>query len=123
MKVFFKTHCFWIIPVEAIILSFSLYENPFLKTINVFLLPFLLFFFLSYAKTLIEGNGSWNAILLQKILKRKISLPDGKKAIIESVQYEDQKKETLKKLLTGGAILIGINLILIPLLASADKQF
>jgi len=51
-----KDNVYWIVPILWIIISFSLYENPFLKTINIFLLPLLLTFFFSYTKIKIEWN-------------------------------------------------------------------
>ena len=123
IKKFFKSHISWILPLGAIIVSFSLFENPFLKIINTFLLPFLLFFFFSYTRSVIEGKNTWNILLIAKILGREVSLSNAHKTLVESVQYEDHKKELFQKLFTGWAILIGLNLVLIPLLASADKKF
>lgn len=82
-------------------MSFSLFENPFLKIINTFLLPFLLFFFFSYTRSVIEGKNTWNILLIAKILGREVSLSNAHKTLVESVQYEDHKKELFQKLFTG----------------------
>lgn len=93
------------IPFVWIILSFSLYENPFLKGINILLLPFLMVFFFSYAKSSIEGDSNWNLGVIARIVSRDISPDQSQKAILQTLNYGDESKALIKKVVIGVAIL------------------
>lgn len=114
---------YWIVPLSGIILSFSLYENPFLKTINIFLLPLITLFFYSYARLSITGDTTWKLWFLREVLARKFSIWEWRKSIIQSIEYGKWNIAIIQKITIWVVLLFAINIIIISLLATADSNF
>ena len=123
-KDFISKYKYWIIPFAIIILSYSFYEIPFLKAINIWLLPILVFFFFWYSIVKKETNHQWYLALIPKIIFRELPV---KKSIQELNEHMDSWswKNTIlyKKIIIWVIILIAINMIIIWLLMVADTNF
>jgi hypothetical protein len=126
-----KETLLWLVPTGMIVLSFTLFENPFLKNINVFLvLPIIVSLFFAY--TLIEKTSirQWNFELVLRLIVERISfLGDIARCFSEFFETLSplRKKTGFKKF---RSILLGILIflflafvVIIPLLSSADPAF
>ncbi|MBU0625584.1 DUF4173 domain-containing protein [Patescibacteria group bacterium] len=119
---------YWVIPIGLIILSFLLYDNPFLKTINILVLPVL--FAIFYNFSLIEEGERlhWDSRLVVRLVWRTVSLLG---SLVRSARSHVLLLFPVHwKYGLGGRIVVGVAILLIisatvvvPLLASADTQF
>lgn len=123
IKFFLKKNLFWIVPFLAVIISFSLYENPFLKGINIYLIPFLILFFFSYSTLKEKTTHVWNYQYLCKIASRKVSMTQSQKSIKDNLFSGNGVWLILKKIFIWVSILIWVNIVIISLLSSADSNF
>lgn len=123
-KQFVKNNLYWLLPIVFITLSFSIYENPFLKVINIFLLPIISLLFFGYSITKFEWNKIWWLKMVYEILRRKIYLWKSVKKITEYINYWDNTKKTLfKKIFFWLLIFVALDSIIISLLIWADSNF
>lgn len=116
----------WIIPIALISLSFSLWENPYLKVINVLLLPFILSVVFNYAlnqkkiidaKFIVLSVAGRIALLLK--LKESVRLIFGRLSTTG-----EEKKGMFSKIILGLSLFAILALVVfIPLLSSADPEF
>lgn len=115
----------WIIPVALISLSFSLWENPYLKVINVLLLPFILSVVFNYAlnqKKIIDAKFIVFSIMgrITLLLKLKESV----RLIFGRFSAAQEKKKLFSKIMLGLSLFAILALVVfIPLLSSADPEF
>jgi len=119
----------WIIPLALMALSFLIYDNPFIKAVNLFVYPLLFTLFINYGFLSNKEKRHWNFNFIFHFLSRVFSFV-GK--INKSVaHYFDmllpvsKKKRTIfKKIFIGvGLFLIIALTLIIPLLSSADTVF
>jgi len=122
-KNFLKDNYYWLVPIFIIVLSFSIYENPYIKNINLFILPLIIIFFLNYSCSKIIWNKLWNLDIIKKIFTKKITLKETKKEIIVISKSWSNKSNTFKKIFIWIIIFIFINLIIATLLSNADENF
>ena len=121
---FLKENLFWVVPFFVIIFSYSLYEIPLLKSINIFLLPIITLFFFGYAKLKKSSGIEWSFMLIKTIFNRKVFLEKNAQTLINNIHaWDDQKKILLKKIFRGIGIFLAINIFIIWLLISADSNF
>ncbi len=119
----------WLCPVSLIALSYSLYENPWLKLISLFLLPIIIAVFCAYSHFNNHNHLFWNRRFLYAIAKRFVKpLGTSFKILGETVASfstigNDAKAGTLIRILIGLAILTPLSLFVILLLSSADAKF
>lgn len=121
-----KKNYFWVMPLILIALSFSLWENPFLKVINLLILPFLLSIFFAYALTT-RRELSFRFVMFS-ILERILTIVKIKEASTLLFKQIDVVKGDKSKIFFR--IALGLFLfsalaltIFIPLLSSADPAF
>lgn len=125
-KLFQKQNAVWLVPVFFIILSFFLYENPFIKTINLFVYPVAFLLFYWHAQFGKEGKF---LSILPKILHIDMGLFEnigkaGTTYFDFLIPKQDSKKARVSSILIGIALFILIAFtVIIPLLSSADKVF
>ncbi len=123
VTLFIKENIYWIIPIGILIISFSLYENPVLKSINIFLLPLLIVFFFNYKSIKVEWPDTWNWTFLYKIISRKVLMEKWQEVIVKNINHNKQSWEVIKKVAMGISLLIIINIFILSLLSSADSNF
>src|SRR3989344_5639071 len=59
-KLFSRRNVVWLLPIFLIFLSFAVYENPFIKIINIFVLPVLLAIFINFSLTPDNHKAYWS---------------------------------------------------------------
>lgn len=115
----------WIIPIALIGLSFSLYENPFLKVVNILLLPFILSIF--FASSLVPKSKKWGLDSIEFVFNRILlitKIGDAFKIISEKANLKNNKLNFFFKIFFGILLFLIIALtIIVPLLSSADPVF
>lgn len=121
---FVKKNIFWIFPYLIIILSYAIYEIPFLKSVNLWLLPLMTLFFFGYSKIWIINHQEWSFFMIKKIIFRKIHIKKNINIITENINSWDDKKNILyKKIITWIGVFMFINIFIISLLMWADSNF
>lgn len=134
----FKRDWVWIMPLFLMTLSFSLFENPWLKVISCFVLPIAAGIFYAYSQLINATQQYWGLSLLQSLVKRN-SLPFqhimnalkfSQNVLISLFRHQQQKefeKQNIrpinKRIFYGIALLIPIALLVLVLLSSADSNF
>jgi hypothetical protein len=120
----------WSVPLGLIILSFFLYNNPFLKMVSLLILPplFALFYIYAHREGQTEPHWSWS--YLTKSLGRALSavawLGQSARAHARllAVKRTPDRGRLALRIVVGLMLLALISLtVVIPLLASADSQF
>src|SRR4030042_4428850 len=125
-KLFQKKNAIWLVPIFFIILSFFLYENPFIKIINLFVYPAVFLFFYGYAEFGDEGKF---LSTLPKFLHIDLEFFEniGKAGSVYFnfiIPKEDGGKKKTRSIVIGMLLFILIAFtVIIPLLSSADKIF
>lgn len=116
----------WVFPIVLIAASFSLWENPFLKVINVLLLPFILSIFFAYSLSLKKKFdlkflllAIWERIFLLVKIREAVGLFFGKLDLIKGKETRLAARIILGSLL----FLLLAFTVFIPLLSSADPAF
>ncbi|EKE10918.1 MAG: hypothetical protein ACD_15C00176G0001 [uncultured bacterium] len=120
-----KNHS-WVLPVALISLSFSLWENPFLKTVNILILPFVLTIFFAYSLSSKREMSIKFAII--SIAERVILVTKIKEALglvfRQTSTNKDSKLKLLSRIMLGSILFLVLALtIFIPLLSAADPAF
>jgi len=92
----------WLIPIFLIVLSFSLYENPWLKLISFLVLPVAVGVFCAYSQIFDREKYIWNSALLGVLYQRL--------GIVNSIAK-------------GILILLPVASLALVLLTSADEAF
>ena len=120
---------FWLIPIALIIVSFSLYENLWLKTINIIVLPIAISVFFSQNKCGNKGLFLWSYSFIFKLCQQTCKpllyiLPSAlhfQSQIQSTSNIADKQK--LKQIVLGVVILIPLAAFALILLSSADANF
>lgn len=121
-----KKHALWIVPVVLIALSFSLWENPYLKVISILLLPLIMSVVFSYS-LLSTRTIDIRFVVLSIVermtlffkLKAAVSLVCGRWRLTEG-----ENKKVLSRVALGILLFSILALtVFIPLLSSVDPQF
>lgn len=128
-RVSLRGNYFWLAPMIFMLLSFSLYENPFLKNITLLIFPFLFAFFYNYSFFEQKKTQPWNDIFIMESIERFFQfIPWGKRAFFYLfdgiLPGSNEKKAIFKKTILGVVLFLAIAfVIVIPLLSAADPQF
>jgi hypothetical protein len=120
----------WLIPVILIALSFFLYENPFIKAVNIAVLPPL---FAVYRIAVTTGNESkvrwsgnkWIEYLIRRFFGALTKIGVAAEMIGRTiVPLKNERSDTVRKVVLGIGILVLVSVaVFIPLLSSADPVF
>jgi len=124
-----KQDLIWVIPLALIAISFAIYDNPFLKVINLLVLPVSLAVFYNYAFLDDKQNRYWDIYFFSKIIRRIFSFLTHIGQTITSyieliIPAGKTKKKVIAKTISGIILFLIIALtVFIPLLSSADSVF
>jgi hypothetical protein len=123
-----KKNLVWIVPICLMILSYALYDNPFLKIVSLLALPALFILFYNDAFLAQHGRVRWSAKILEVLVWRSLSVVTHlRKAgdLIERLASKVKREPTaLKRVVVGVALFLLIAVVVvIPMLSSADAQF
>ncbi|MDD5055354.1 MAG: DUF4173 domain-containing protein [Candidatus Peribacteraceae bacterium] len=120
----------WLIPIILIALSFFLYENPFIKAVNVVVLPPL---FAVYRIAVTTGNESnvrwsgnkWIEHLIRRFFGVLLKVGSAAEMIGRTiVPLKNGRTDVVRKVVLGVGILVLVSVaVFIPLLSSADPMF
>ena len=124
-----KENKLWLIPTLFIVVSFSLYENPWLKTVSIVILPITLCVFMSQAKCKNENSYLWNYSFLFTLIRQACKplsfiIPSAKHFQQQSQSaLKSQNKQLFKQIFLGLIILLPLAILAVILLGSADANF
>ena len=119
----------WIIPISLIMLSYAIYDNPFLKLVSLLVIPLAIGIFYNQAYLPDKNDRLWNFDFVLKIISRFFSflgeIGQTAKLYMGLVAPADKTKERVILRIILGLILFLIIAftIFIPLLSSADPIF
>jgi hypothetical protein len=127
-KKYSKSDLCWIIPLLLISLSFSLYENPFIKIISLLVFPVVGSIFYAYAWVEKKDEIDWDALFIVKIVKHILGffvfIGTSTQLLLTTVYNKENKEVGMAKRILIGVLLLSFSLlIIIPLLSSADAAF
>jgi hypothetical protein len=118
----------WLIPLSLLILSYSLYDNPFLKISSLLLIPIIWVLFYNQAFLVDKDKRFWNFSFLNQIVIRFFSvfseMPDALRSFLKMCSPKTTNKNVAWRIIFGLLLFIIIAFtIFIPLLSSADAMF
>lgn len=119
----------WLCPIILIALSYSLYENPWLKLVSLFLFPIVIGVFCAYSHFENRNSLLWNSKFIRAICSRFAKPLHSIGTAFEGMRSQskfdiDQSRAgVVFRVLLGISILIPLGFVVILLLASADTQF
>jgi len=125
----FKNDLIWIIPLSLIILSFLIYDNPFLKVVSMLVFPVSFTIFYNYAFLDDKKTRHWDFYFFSKTLARIFSflskIGESITSYIElMIPAGKTKRKVIVKIISGIILFLIIALtVFIPLLSSADTVF
>ncbi|MDD5032559.1 MAG: DUF4173 domain-containing protein [Candidatus Pacebacteria bacterium] len=125
-----KKDTLWIVPLSLMIVSFFLYDNPFVKVVTLLVGPVSFFVFYNYSFLKDRREKSWNlSFALSLFIGRLVAIFGniGKSAILYLefiIPANEKYKKIIARILIGFVFFVIISLaVLIPLLSSADAVF
>jgi len=124
-----KSDLTWIIPLGLIVLSFALYDNPFLKGSSLLVFPVLFVIFYNQAFLKDKKTTIWNSQFILKIIERFFSFFTelGRSAtsyLNLIIPVKKEKKGVIVRVIGGLLLFLLLALtVFIPLLSSADAVF
>lgn len=126
---FHKKDLIWVLPLISIPFSFLIYENPFIKVVNIFVYPILFGMFFNFGFLDDKWGRYWNLNFLNHFVGRFFSffreigisiLCYGK--LISP--FKKDKDSVLTRVLMGIVLFLAVALtVIVPLLSSADSVF
>jgi hypothetical protein len=122
-------HVHWVVPLFLMFLSFSIYENPYITVINLFIIPIIFACYQVYASTPHSQKVFWNYAWMQKLTSRIVEVPasvqNALASIAEAVTKAGHRTHiTFLKVLIGLLVFAVLAItIFIPLLSSAEPLF
>ncbi|MDD5041341.1 MAG: DUF4173 domain-containing protein [Candidatus Peribacteraceae bacterium] len=124
-----KTHLPWLVPILLIALSFLLYENPFVKMVNILVLVPLFVCFRVVVSTPNYERLSWNRTWIEHVLRRFFGAIGQIGIAIETIvkiviPFGTEHIRTMSKIVMGLVIFVVLAFVIfIPLLSAADPAF
>ena len=122
-----KRDLYWLIPLLLIAFSFLLYENPFIKMVNVFVYPLLIFLFVNYGFLKDKEKRYWGINFIANFFSRFFSLfGQIGMALKHYIELFSPKrgKGTARQIILGLVLMLAVAfVVVIPLLSSADPVF
>lgn len=119
----------WIIPISLIIISFLLYDNPFLKMVSLLVLPAVFTLFYSQALRDNKRVSYWGYEFVMNVASRLFSvlgqISESAKTYLNFIIPADRTyKRIIVRVVAGIIILLVAALtVFVPLLSSADTVF
>lgn len=118
----------WIVPIFLIVLSYLIYDNPFLKIVSILVLPTTFALFYNDALLSAQGRVRWSSKVVGELVARSLSILEHiHKAGIQLERLATRARQnpsTAKRVFLGIALFLLLAVIVvIPLLSSADAQF
>lgn len=120
---------YWIVPISLIMLSYALYDNPFLKIVSLLVLPLALGIFYNQAFLSDKKDRLWNFAFVSRIIARLFSFlgkigPTVKLCVSLVIPADKTKERVVLRTILGLILFLIIAFaIFIPLLSSADLVF
>ncbi len=119
----------WIIPLFLIALSYLIYDNPFIKAVNMLIFPALIAVFINYGFLSDKNKKYWDLDFAYHIVGRILSLiakiPAAANYYIDMVIPRSKHgRGTVRKSVLGTLLFLIIAFtVIIPLLSAADSVF
>jgi len=119
----------WLVPLLLIALSFTLYENPYVKAVNMLVLPLLFVSYFIIISTKQHQRVVWNSSWIWRMVERAFGFVNQIEPGISTITQAlipggKRQSDLVKRIAMGLAILIFVSLLIfIPLLSSADSAF
>ena len=126
---FSRDQLVWVLPSILITLSFSLYENSFFKSVNIFVFPLLLAWFYNYGMMLNRENVWFDRVVIHRVFLRSTQrvvryIRPAFLAYIHWIRAITRFDETVIGRISVGLFgLFLVGLIVVPLLYSSDELF
>lgn len=126
---FSRQDLYWIIPVIILILSYGIYENPFLKITSLLVLPLIFAIFYNQAFLTDKKNQHWEGRFIRAMINRIFSFPaflyQAVLAYGQLIVPAGKGRKSLLLRIIGGLLLFILIafLVFIPLLSAADPVF
>ena len=128
-KLSWRTDWGWFVPLLLMALSFSLFENPWLKVISCVVLPTTTSVFYAYSQLVNASDRFWGLQLIATLAKRSLvplrhigTASLFLRGIIARV-FSLPDNHLFKRIINGLLLLIPVAFIVLILLTSADKNF
>lgn len=126
-KFFSRKNIICQLPIFFVILSFLIYENPFIKAISLIILPILFAVFYNYTR-LEDGNRCWGFDFLNELVIRIFSflgcISKAVQSYVKTLFPKSDNKKNITKIIIGIFLFFALAVVvIIPLLSSADKEF
>lgn len=127
-KLWRRENFVWLVPILFVVLSFGIYENPFIKVINILIIPALLAIFINYSLDKDRRARHWNLsfffTLLARVFTPVAKLRASSIDIGQIIKLSPRQASVLKKIIWGLVLLtLMAFFVVIPLLGSADQDF
>jgi len=128
-QIFSRSNLFWIIPIFFIILGYAIYENPFLKIINIFVLPVIFTIAFNYALLPERKKIHWHLsfffrLFFSRFFGSLAKVPESGIQHSRLFYRSDKKRSTVKQVAIGLFLLFVVaGFFVIPLLSAADPDF
>ncbi len=125
----FKKNLKWLLPLSFIALSLSVYENPWLKTISILVLPIALGVFLIQSKLSLQKARQWDYRFIYALINKTLSpikfIFPSIRLLFKTTQdaLKTRDSSVLKRVFLGVGILMPLAAVSIVLLSSADQNF
>lgn len=124
-----KKDCVWLLPLWLVILSFALFENPWLKLISMLMLPLATGIVYSFRQTSACDEQHWNSSLVSHILSRAAHsvnfFGDAWFMVVSLLKkvFGGTENTIVLRVVSGVTILAPVAVIVLFLLSSADANF
>lgn len=126
----FKKMSPWLVPMILMASSFALFENPWLKSITMWVLPLSLIVFYVYGQMEAPKNTWWGSQFAWKIADHFFSIFTHVHKAVSQILTEslflkkDEHKQRFKSIVIGlGLLTLLLLVVVLPLLKSADTEF
>lgn len=119
----------WLTPLGLALVSIFLYENPWLKSVSLVVLPIATGFICAFRQTSECDNRNWSVALFGRLLAITLapleSMPRVGSSMFRAAGHsvDDSSRNLFKRIAIGLVFLTFAAFIVIPLLASADDKF
>ena len=119
----------WLIPLLLIALSYALYENQYVKIVNMLVLPLLFVSYFIITSTKHHEKVVWNTAWIRRMAERALGFVKQIEQSIFAITHAlipggKTQSDLIKRIVIGLAILIFVSLLFfIPLLSDADSAF
>lgn len=119
----------WLVPLLLIVLSFALYENPFVKSVNMLVLPLLFVSYFIITSTKNHERVAWNSSWIRRVIERAFGFVKHIEPSISTMTHAlipggRRQSDLIKRIVIGLGILLFVSLLVfIPLLSGADSAF